>query len=147
MASDGEHEVAMKFPGMTCGFQVSRCGMVFLEQQDIGWQVLMLSWSSTQIDAVLLCGPPCGLAYSLLLGQRLWSSSDLRCERLPDRLKDQSPLLQAAETQKWDLGQVNDKSLPIPTESVVFILQGIFVQLRAHVLTINILKSFLPAAV
>ncbi|CAL1161540.1 unnamed protein product [Cladocopium goreaui] len=39
---------------------VSRCGMVFLEQQDIGWQVLMLSW----------------------------------CERLPDRLKDQSPLLQ-----------------------------------------------------
>lgn len=29
--------------------------MVFLEQQDIGWQVLMLSWPSTQIDAVLPC--------------------------------------------------------------------------------------------
>ena len=24
--------------------EVSRCGMVFLEQMDIGWQVLMLSW-------------------------------------------------------------------------------------------------------
>ena len=39
---------------------VSRCGMVFLEQQDIGWRVLVTSW----------------------------------CERLPDRLKDQAPLLQ-----------------------------------------------------
>eukprot|EP00913_Durusdinium_trenchii_P020057 g18849.t2 len=39
---------------------VSRCGMVFLEQLDIGWHVLMLTW----------------------------------CERLPDRLKDQSAMLQ-----------------------------------------------------
>eukprot|EP00931_Biecheleriopsis_adriatica_P034701 TRINITY_DN20021_c0_g4_i1.p1 TRINITY_DN20021_c0_g4~~TRINITY_DN20021_c0_g4_i1.p1 ORF type:complete len:4150 (-),score=1074.99 TRINITY_DN20021_c0_g4_i1:152-12580(-) len=39
---------------------VSRCGMVFLEQADIGWRVLMLSW----------------------------------CERLPERLQEQSPLLQ-----------------------------------------------------
>lgn len=59
MASDSEHELVtsyMKFSGMACGSQVSRCGMVFLEQQDIGWQVLMLSWPSTQIDAVLPCG-------------------------------------------------------------------------------------------